>query len=975
MTLLQSKKLSSRFKLFHELMPFKVQRILLISTAYEAWIMEEDARISEQIITEYRGLNLSRPPRLTWAASFGDVIDFLSRESFDLIVTFSPYINEKALMLGHEIKKITPDIPVALLVYTDQPVDSTPFVWHDEISTIERLFCWTGQAELFLAIIKSIEDKRNALPDTTSAGVRIILLVEDSPYYLSIILPLLYKELVIETQTVIDDSLNEEHRLLSMRARPKILLAYSYEQAMDIYTQFKQNILGVISDTRFFRHGDMADDAGLQLLRYIKNDRFDIPLLLTSSEPRNAEAASQVPAAFLDKNAPALKENIKGFLVNDLGFGDFIFKMPDGQVIDQAGNLYLLEKKLVEIPLESFRYHCLRNDFSRWLYTLAEVELASLIRPLSDVSFNSLESHRKFLVELIRDKRISRQQDVIVSFDPNRYEPDINFAKTGHGSLGGKARGLAFFLTQIHRNRHLFERCQQVELLVPRTLVVTTDAFDECIAINQLAYLAADDFPDELIAEKFSTASLPQSLCDQLYGFVEQTTCPLAVRSSSVLEDARFTSYAGMYHTALLANNDAEISIRYTQLIDAVRRVYASTYFRVPKSLSKRVGNRVEQEKMAIIIQELVGSRHGSFFYPAISGVAQSHNYYPFSQMKTEDGILSIVLGFGKLVMEGGQALRFSPRFPQILPQRARVQDILANSQQWFYALPLDGSRQLAKRNLIEAMSENPVSSLCSSYLLEEDRIRDQFVAGSIPLVTFASILKYSALPLPEIMQILLDLGSKGMGCPVEIEFALDFQVGFTDARLALLQIRPMSKREACLTVSLGDEDVKQAFCLSHQALGNTCNQEMTDLVVVRPDSFDPAKTRMIAGEISVLNSNLKKEGRKYILIGPGRWGSADSWLGIPVNWADIAMVGAIVETKHPRIQADPSQGSHFFHTITALAISYLTVGNHPDDRLDWEWLLSQKRLQETEHLLHIRCEKAVRLLVDGRSRQGLLVV
>ena len=976
-------KLSSRFKLFHELMPVKIQHILLISTSYEAWIMEEDCRLSEQIVNEYRGLNLSRPPRLTWVSSLSEAIEHLSDRPFDLVITISRSVDNNALLLGTEIKKVKPDIPVVLLTHQEALPDASP-AWHEHKTSIDRVFFWSGQADILLAIIKSIEDQFNAISDTQTAGVRVILFVEDSPYYLSLLLPILYKELVAETQALIEDGLNEEHRLLSMRARPKILVAHSYERALEIYEQFKPFVLGVISDVRFPHNYVLDGSAGLQLLCHIKQDRFDIPLLLTSSEPQNAELAKQIPALFIDKNAPSVQEKINAFLVDHLGFGNFIFKMPDGTAYDQAANLYTLEKKLATIPVESFLFHCQHNDFSRWFYTLAEVELASQVRPLRDSTFDTVESHRRHLIQVIKEKRIERQRGVIVNFDIERYDPDTNFAKTGNGSLGGKARGLAFFSAVLYRNAALLGLFSQVEVFVPQTLVVTTDSFDEFIRLNQLQTVGQEEISDVEVMARFRDTAFPKMLIEQLTGFLHEVHYPLAVRSSSILEDAQFKSYAGLYHTCMLANDHPDFSFRLEQLLNAIRMVYASTYFQAPKAFSKRVGNRMEQEKMAVVLQQAIGSRYGDSYYPAISGVAQSLNYYPFSKMETRDGIVSIALGLGKSVMEGGKILRFSPRFPEILPQRTTIEDILDNAQQHFYALQMNGRKAepeatdantLCRRTIAEAADEFPVQFLASTYDPAEQRLRDQFSQQGYPVLTFASILKHRAYPLPEAVEALLALGQRELGCPVEIEFAVDFPVDQqTKARLAVLQIRPMSAREDMLEVEIGDDEQARAFCVCHQALGNTYSSSMFDLVYIRPETFNPAQSPDMARQLSKINSSLVKAGRKYILIGPGRWGSADHWLGIPVSWADIGGVGAIVETVHPRINADPSQGSHFFHNITSLGINYLNVGVHSADRMDWDWLASLPVIQETTHVVHVCHTQPVTLKVDGRNRLGILL-
>ena len=572
-------------------------------------------------------------------------------------------------------------------------------------------------------------------------------------------LPILYKELVVEVQSVIEDGLNEEHRLLSMRTRPKILLAHSYEKALALYEEFKPYVLGVISDMRYPRNHVLDGCAGLQFLSHIKRDRFDIPLLLTSSETHNIEYAKRIPALFLDKNAPSLQESIKTFFVEHLGYGDFVFRMPDGIAYDHATNLYSLEKKLETIPQESFLFHSRHNDFSRWFYTLAEVELASQVRPLRDSTFDTVESHRRQLIGIIKEKRIARQRGIIVNFDRERYDPDTNFAKTGNGSLGGKARGLAFFSALLYRNSELLAPYDRFDIVVPQTLILTTDAFDEFVRLNQLHDLTREDISDEDVVSRLKNTVFPPRLQEQIGHYLREVNYPLAIRSSSILEDAQFKSYAGLYHTCMLANDHPDFAFRLNQLENAIRRVYASTYFQAPKAFSKRVGNQIEQEKMAVILQEVVGSRYGEFYYPAISGVAQSLNYYPFARIKPEDGIVSIALGLGKSVMDGEKILRFSPPFPEILPQRSTLNDILKNAQQSFFALRMGRHTEspeaidvsaLDRRQIADASAEQPVQFLSSTYEPAEDRIRDHFDPRGIPVLTFASILKHKAYPLPE---------------------------------------------------------------------------------------------------------------------------------------------------------------------------------------------------------------------------------
>ena len=974
---------ASRFKLFHELMQHKVRNILLISTPYEAWIMEQDTRLSEQIVHEYSGLNLSHPPRLTWVSSVEEALTACDECNFDFVIGIAQSVDGRTRAAGKAIKEKYPDMPLVVLTH-QETLPKSDIITEESKSYIDRIFFWTGQADILLAIIKSIEDQFNVLNDIKCADVRVILFVEDSPFYLSALLPILYKELVRETQGVIEDSLNQEHKLLTMRARPKILLANTYEQAIALYEQFKPNILCVISDVRYPRNNKHDGEAGLHLLKYIKQDRFDIPLLLTSSEPHNAARAATIPAPFIDKNAPFLHRQIRSFLHDYLGFGEFIFSNPEGDVLGKADNLYSLEKKMQEIPIESFLYHSRQNDFSRYLYTLAEVELAGKVRPLRDFSFETAELHRQHIVQMIKEQRMKRQRGIIVDFDADRFDPDTEFTKIGKGSLGGKARGLAFFAAMLYQHADLFRTFENVEISVPQTLILTSEAFDAFIEFNGLGDLIKEEIEDEEISIQFLKARFPEPFRSDISSFLAVTAYPLAIRSSSMLEDAQFKSYAGLYHTYILANDHPDEECRLSQLLAAIKKVYASTFFRAPKAFSKRVGNRVESEKMCVIIQRAVGSQYGNRFYPAVSGVVQSLNYYPFARMKTEEGIASIAIGLGKAVMEGENSLRFSPLHPEILPQRSTVDDILKGSQKYFYAIAMNDpdctkeindNTTLTKVTVHSAATDYPIRFLSSTYTPSEHRIRDFYSKNGHQVITFAALLKYKTIPFTDILNILLSLGREKLGCAVEIEFALDLpSTPDQKCNFYVLQIRPMSAREETLRVAISEEDISSAFCVSHRGLGNTVNNEMRNIIFVKPDNFDPANTVKIAAEIGAMNAKLLKEDRKYLLIGPGRWGSSDHWLGIPVTWEDICGVGSLIETVHPRLNAEPSQGSHFFHNLTTLGINYINIDPSHGDRIDYQWLMKLPVCSETENIVHVQPKKPFTLKVDGRSGRAVIL-
>jgi hypothetical protein len=972
----------ARFKRFHELMARKVRHILLVSTPYDAWIMEEDCRLSERIVNEYRGLNLSQPPRLTWVSSAEEALAALDDHPFDMVITMPRLSDMGAAALGHQIKKKAPGLPVILLSHDTIP--SPEIKGPDNAPGIDRTFVWSGNTDILVALTKSTEDRMNAKKDTESAGIRVILFVEDSPYYLSSLLPILYRELVGQTQAVMEGTLNEEHRLLTMRARPKILVAGSYEEALAIYERFEPNVLGVISDVRFPHNGVLDETAGIDFLKLVRARRFDIPLLLTSSEPANATKASSIPAAFVDKNSDTLHQDVRRFFKDHLGFGDFVFRLPDGSEIGRASNLKALERLMLSIPAASFRHHCNRNDFSRWLFARTEMALAAEVRPISDDDFSDVESHRRHLVEIIADRRKRRQKGVVADFDAADADFDTEFFKIGKGSLGGKARGLAFVASLLRQNTDFGVTYKGVDILVPQTLVITTDGFESFVEDNRLRYLSKADLPDEQIADLFLNSRFPGWIEEKLRDYLSQVTYPLAIRSSSLLEDAQFRAYAGLYRTYMITNDCPDLELRLNHLIHAIKLVYASTYYKGPKAFSKRVGHRTEEEQMAVIIQKLVGSQYSDSFYPAISGVAQSHNYYPFARMKPEEGIVTLAMGLGKTVVEGEKTLRFSPAHPQLLPQRSTVEDILENAQRHFYALKMErschyldtnDSANLWHREVSEAENELPLQLLSSTYVPDEHRIRDTVHIPGQRVLTFAHILKYREFPLADILKDMLELGEHGMGCPVEMEFSVNLTAE-ADAlpQFAFLQLRPMTARAELEQVAISEEEIERAFCFSGKALGNAVKQDMADLVFVKPDAFDPAKTMEIAREIARINASLVKEDQKYLLIGPGRWGSADRWLGIPVAWADISGVGAIVETESDKLVAEPSQGSHFFHNITTLGINYITVSAAAGDRLDWNWLTALPRVDDATFIAHARLEGPVTLKVDGRRSQCVIV-
>jgi len=970
------------FKVFHELMAEKVSDILLLSSPYDAFILEEEGRLAERIIKEYRGLNLSRPPRLTWVSSAREAFSRLKEKKFDFVIT-TPRVDGMAPhAFARKAKKKHPELPIFLL--THNHADMVVNQDGDDPDVYDRTLFWNGNADLLLAQVKNVEDRWNIARDTKLARVRVIIMVEDSPYYYSSVLPLLYKEIVLQTQAVMEDALNEEHRLLRMRARPKIITAASYEEAEDLYRQYKPYLLSVLSDARFPKNGELCPQAGIELLTMIKAESPDVQLLMFSSEEENKEKAEAIPAMFITKNNPALHTQIRSFFVRYLGFGEFIFRMPDGSEVARASNLRGMEKALPSIPDESMLYHARHNHYSTWLMARAEVMLATKLRPYKIADFSSVSDVRNFLVASFHDRRKGRQRGIITDFDYMEYDPDVDFVKIGRGSLGGKARGLAFLSLMLKESTHLQEKFPNVNIMVPETMVVSTEGFDAFITENRLDGFTSTDPSDDDICTMFLEDHFPDWLYRDLKKYLEYNTFPLAVRSSSLLEDAYFHPFAGIYRTYMIPNNDPSLTKRIEQLIQAITCVYASTFLKDSRSFARNTLHRAEEEKMAVVIQRLMGEAQNGFFYPTLSGVAKSFNFYPVAPMTSEDGIAHIAMGLGKTVVEGMDVLRFCPKYPELLPQFSTVDDILKNAQRYAYALKMDrfpdnfayAEDATLTRMDIDDIGDHPaVKFLSSTYHPQDHRIRDAWHPDGYPVMTFARILKHNAFPLAEILTEVLKMGRRGLGEHVEIEFCVhQYPDKNRKIDFSLVQIRPMAVRWKKDGVHIRQPDIDRAVIVSHQALGLSRKDQISDIIYVKPDGFDPNKTVEMVGEIGAMNGKLEKAGRKYLLIGPGRWGSADRWLGIPVTWRHIAGVDTIIETSVKNLKADPSQGSHFFHNITSLGIGYLTVRPEAGDFINWQWLDSLPVLEETAHVRHVFLGHPALLMIDGHDAQAILL-
>jgi CheY-like chemotaxis protein len=974
----------SHFKSYRELMPHKVREILLVSSPYDAYIMEEDGSLASRIINEYSGLNLSQPPRVTRTASAEEALGLLAHKTFDLVLTM-PYLEEMdACRLGRRIKRHRPDLPVIVLAHSMRSIAPLPEDGHCE--GIDKVFIWTGNSDLLMALIKNVEDRLNVEADTREAQVRVLILVEDSPAYYSSFLPLIYREIVRQTQVVLGSGLNEEHRLLKMRARPKILHARSYEEALALYRQFRSYIFGVIADTRLPREGRLDGDAGVNLLTRFREEFSDLPLLLLGADPGQRARAEKIPAVFLDKNSPDLLTAIHAYFLNHLGFGDFVMRLPDGREVGRASDLRSLENLVAAIPEASLRYHAVRNHFSNWLMGRSEIGLASAFRAVQAQDFRDPEDMRRYIVSSIHALRIWRQKGVVAQFKAATFDADVmDFVKIGRGSLGGKARGLAYMSTLLHQSTWLHEKYPGVTIRIPRSLVIATDYFEDFLQQNGLAQRVRASRDDDEIAGLFQAAELPGRLREDLAVFLDQVNVPLAVRSSSLLEDAQHQPYAGLYDTFMIPNSHPDRAVRLERLVAAIKSVYASTFFAGPRAFSRASVGRPHEDAMAVIIQELAGGRQGDFFYPAIAGVAQSHNYYPIGKMTPADGMAQIALGMGKTVVDGERALRFAPCYPDMLPHFSAVDDMLRNAQQTFYALEIkempdaprfDAGANLVKREVAEAEDETPVRQLAGTYIVDEHRIRDSGFLQGPKVLTFAGVLKYDLFPLPGLLVDILQLGRRGMGGAIEIEFAVNLEPDAPGrGEFFLLQMRPMVLADHRREITISPLEVDKALCYATHCLGNGESHSIRDVVYVKPETFDHAATPQMAEDIGRINAALAKARAPYLLVGPGRWGSADRWLGIPVKWHHISGVQAIVELRNDQLNAEPSQGSHFFQNIISMGISYLTVEENGADNFNWDLLAGLDVVHETDFIRHVRLPRPLMLKIDGRQSQGVVIM
>jgi CheY-like chemotaxis protein len=972
----------SRFNGFQDLMRFRVRDILLVSSLYDSFILEEDGRLSEMLLSGYLDLNLSSAPNITRVSTGSEALKRMMQERrFDLIITTLNLGDIDAVELAHEIKKIQPDLPVILLLYDTQELHELT-VYHD-ISTFDKVFIWQGDFRTLLAIVKFIEDRRNVEQDTKAVGVQSIIVIEDNVNTYSSFLPIIYTEVVKHTQTVMAEGVNLSHKLLRMRARPKILLCSTYEEAWDYFKKYHDCVLGIISDIEFPHDGKLELGAGLNFAREVKSTYFDIPILLQSDSASYEERARELGVGFQLKQSPFMLQQLREFMTRNFSFGEFVFRLPDGQEVGRADSLKALEDQLQSVPDESIIYHAERNHFSNWLKARTEFLLADQLRPRKVSDFASTELLRRTLINSLQEFRLERSTGVIEDFDKRSFDPASSFARIGTGSLGGKARGLAF-VSSLMKNFKLHNRFEQINLMVPPAVVLSTDIFDQFMYSNDLGNFAIECTDDEKVTNRFLNGSLPEDVVSQLADFLELAHYPLAIRSSSLLEDSKFQPFAGIYQTFMLPNCHPDLKVRLQELIDAIIRVYASTFSARSKSYIATTLYRLEEEKMAVIIQKLVGSNHGNRFYPNFSGVARSYNYYPHPPMKPSDGIASVALGLGAAVVDGDYTVRFCPRYPHHLLQFSNNEDTLRYSQKDFWGLELNASSdnldslnemRLMRYGLDISENDGTLWQVASTYSRENDAVFDGLSRQGVRLVTFAPILKNDVFPLSGILNVVLDMGSWGIGSPVELEFAVNLASKRGETHeFALLQLRPLVTTREFEELEIGEIELDHVICTSDHVLGHGILENIYDVIVVDLDRFRREKSRDVAKEVSQFNAELVFAKRPYLLIGVGRWGSADPWLGIPVAWEQISGARAVVESSFRDFDVMPSQGSHFFQNITSSRVGYFTVNvASSDGYVDWSWLRSQPAQDSKKFTRHLRFLNPILIKMDGRTGRGVI--
>jgi pyruvate phosphate dikinase, PEP/pyruvate binding domain protein len=966
---------------FVNLMTRRIFNVLLIANPYDAFMLEDDGRIDEKLFNEYAALSLRYPPRFTQVSTETEAWGELHRNSFDLIIVMPGTDNSDTFDIARGIKHRFQHIPLVVLTPFSHGI--TARIEHEDLSDFEYVFCWLGNTDLLLSIIKLIEDKMNLDHDIEEGGVQQIILVEDNIRFYSSVLPELYKFVLQQSMEFATEALNEHQRTLRMRGRPKIVLARTYEEATTLYDRHPNNVLGVITDARYPRGGVVDPQAGVQLLAELrKRDPF-LPLILESAESENALHAKAYNADFIDKNSKKMAVDLREVVKQRFGFGDFIFRDPQThQEVMRAHNLKEMQSAILSVPAESLLYHITRNHVSRWLRSRAMFPAAEFVKQLSWQELQDIDAHRRAIFEAIVDYRRMKNQGVVAVFRRDRFDRYSNFARIGEGSLGGKGRGLAF-IDNIVKHHPELNQFDNATVMIPKTVVLCTDLFEEFMDHNNLYQLALSDADDAVILDAFRRATLPASLEGDILTFIEATSSPIAVRSSSLLEDSHYQPFAGIYNTymvPLLDNRHRMLSM----LCDAIKGVYASVFFKDSKAYMQATRNVIDQEKMAVILQEVVGRQYGDRYYPSISGVGRSLNYYPIGDERAEEGIVNLALGLGKYIVDGGQTLRICPHHPGKVLQMSDTEMALRETQTRFYALDLknmgenfsvDDAFNLLKLSVREADKDGALQYLASTYNPTDQVIYPGVYPDGRKIISFVGVLEHDVVPLPHLLREVLRLGQEAMRRPVEIEFAVEIDATTRSCVFYLLQIRPMVDVKSDVHINLSEIRPETILLQSNNALGHGQMDDITDVVYVKTDGYNAGNNPLIAEEISRINAKFLDRGEHYVLVGPGRWGSSDSWLGIPVKWPNISAARIIVEAGLTNYRVDPSQGTHFFQNLTSFGVGYFTINDFNGDGVYNRAVLDAlPAVEETAHVRHVRFPHALSIKVDGKKKLGYVL-
>lgn len=965
---------------FVSLMTKRIFNVLLVANPYDAFMLEDDGRIDEKIFIEYMNLSLRYPPRFTQVSTEEDAWKQLGNTMFDLVICMPGSDNSDTFDIARQIKEKYPHIPLVVLTPFSHGIKER--MEHEDLSIFEYVFCWLGNTDLLVSIIKLIEDKMNLEHDIKEVGVQMILLVEDSIRFYSSVLPNLYKFVLRQSQEFATEALNEHQRTLRMRGRPKIVLARSYEEAMDLYNKYQNNTLGIISDACYPREGKIDPHAGIRFLTEVRSRDPFIPLILQSAEVSNKEFALSCGAQFIDKNSKKMNIDLREAVSENFGFGDFIFRNPNTmEEVVRVHNLKELQNAIFSIPAESFLYHISRNHISRWLYSRAIFPVAEFLKQITWESLQDIDAHRQIIFEAIVKYRKMKNQGVVAVFQRDRFDRYSNFARIGDGSLGGKGRGLAFIDNMVKRHAE-FEEFENASVVIPKTVVLCTDIFDEFMDMNQLYQVALSDADDETILRAFLRAKLPDRLVEDFFAFFDVVKSPIAIRSSSLLEDSHYQPFAGIYSTYMIPYlTDKYEMLR--MLSDAIKGVYASVYYKDSKAYMQATSNVIDQEKMAVILQEVVGTQYGDRFYPSISGVARSINYYPINDELAEEGTVSLALGLGKYIVDGGLTLRVCPYHPDKVLQTSEMEMALRETQTRFYALDLknmgqnfslDDGFNLLKLPVKEAENDGSLNYIASTYDPYDMVIRDGIYPGGRKVITFANILQHDVFPLARILQLVQKYGQGEMRRPVEIEFAVNLNAAEKKGVFYLLQIRPMVDMKADLNEDLDVIPEEQLLLKSVNSLGQGIMDDIQDVIYVKTEGYSASNNQLIAYDIEKLNKRFLDEGKHYILIGPGRWGSSDTWLGIPVKWPNISAARVIVEAGLTNYRVDPSQGTHFFQNLTSFGVGYFTINAYMNDGLyNQELLNSMPAVEETKYLRWVHFDKPLAVKMNGKKKIGVV--